>query len=109
MPFAAARVFKTNTCGSASGRKVPMTTILVLEPAAVRVVVSSRQQTADAAFDGTLQRALAMQLRESGSYHSSLRCVSKDAPLSPEWSREVCERRGGSAVLDGSRTKLGNQ
>jgi serine/threonine protein kinase/tetratricopeptide (TPR) repeat protein len=76
-------------------------------------------KTADPVFDGTLRQGLAVQLEQSpflslvsdDKIHATLRLMNQkaDAPLTPEVAKEVCERAGGAAVLEGSIASLGSQ
>jgi len=75
--------------------------------------------TGDPVFDGTLRQGMAVQLEQS----PFLSLVSQehiqrvlglmgqpaDARLTPEIAREICERTGSAAVLDGSITNLGSE
>jgi DNA-binding winged helix-turn-helix (wHTH) protein/tetratricopeptide (TPR) repeat protein len=75
--------------------------------------------TGDPVFDGTLQQGLEVQLEQSPflslvpeqRVQQTLRMMRQaaDARLTPEIAREVCERIGSAAVLDGSIAKLGSQ
>ena len=76
-------------------------------------------KTGDAVFDQTLRHGLAVQLEQS----PFLRLLSDDSIkqtvhlmnrppetlLNPEIAREICERTGSTAVLEGSITGLGSQ
>jgi eukaryotic-like serine/threonine-protein kinase len=76
-------------------------------------------KTGDAVFDQTLRHGLAVQLEQS----PFLRLLSDDSikqtvhlmnrppetRLNPEIAREICERIGSTAVLEGSITGLGSQ
>lgn len=83
------------------------------------VLADFANTTGDPVFDGTLRQGLAIQLEQSPflSLVSDKRIQStlslmgqaKDARLTPELAREICERTGGAAVLDGSIAKLGSQ
>ena len=76
-------------------------------------------KTGDPVFDQTLRQGLAVQLQQSpflslvsdDRIRNSLRLMDRpvDTRLTPEVSREICERSGGSAVLDGSITGVGSQ
>jgi len=69
-------------------------------------------------FDGTLRQGLAVQLEQSPflslvseqRIHQTLPLMGKpaDAPLTPELAREICERTGSAAVLEGSIAGLGS-
>jgi DNA-binding winged helix-turn-helix (wHTH) protein len=75
--------------------------------------------TGDAVFDGTLRQDLAAQLEQSPflsliseeRIQQTLQLMGQpaDARLTPQIAREVCQRTGASAVLDGSIASLGNQ
>ena len=83
------------------------------------VLAEFENKTADPVFDGTLRQALAVQLEQSPflgivpeeRVQRTLLLMSRtaDARLTPDAAREVCERTGGSAVLEGSIASLGNQ
>ena len=75
--------------------------------------------TGDTIFDGTLRRGLAVQLQQSpylslisdARMRSTLKLMSQptDAAFTPELSREICERLGSAAVLEGSIASLGSK
>ena len=75
--------------------------------------------TGDTVFDGMLRQGLAVQLEQSPflslvsdpRIQHTLRLMGRpaDAPLTPELAREVCERTGSAAVLEGSIATMGNQ
>ncbi|MGA9568184.1 MAG: protein kinase [Candidatus Korobacteraceae bacterium] len=83
------------------------------------VLADFTNTTGDPVFDETLRRGLAVQLEQS----PFLRVVSEariqqvfrlmgqpaEARLNPEVAREVCERTGSAAVLEGSIATLGSQ
>jgi tetratricopeptide (TPR) repeat protein len=76
-------------------------------------------KTGDAVFDGTLRQGLAVQLEQS----PFLRLVSDqriqatlglmnrpaDTSITSDVAKEICERAGGAAVLEGSIASLGSQ
>jgi TolB-like protein len=76
-------------------------------------------QTGDAAFDDTLRQGLAVELRQSPylalisdrtvQQTLTLMGQAKDTRLTPEIARQVCERTGSAAVLDGSIARVGSQ
>jgi serine/threonine protein kinase/Tfp pilus assembly protein PilF len=76
-------------------------------------------KTGDPVFDGTLRQGLAVQLAQSPflslvsdeRIQKTLRLMGRpaDAPLTPQLSREICERTAGAAVLEGSIARLGTQ
>jgi tetratricopeptide (TPR) repeat protein len=83
------------------------------------VLADFRNTTGDAVFDGTLRQGLAVQLEQS----PFLSLVSEEriqktlgmmgqageARLTPGIAREICERTGSAAVLEGSIARLGSQ
>ena len=83
------------------------------------VVADFANSTGDPVFDGTLRQGLSVQLEQSPflrlvsdeRIHETLRLMGQptDAHLTPEMAREVCERTGSAAVLNGSIATLGSQ
>ena len=83
------------------------------------VLAELTNTTGDPVFDGTLRQGFSVQLEQSpflsliseGRIQQTLRLMGQptDAPLTPEIARELCQRTGSAAVLDGSIAKLGNQ
>ncbi len=83
------------------------------------VLAEFENKTPDPVFDGTLRQALAVQLGQSPflslvpeeRIRWTLRLMNRtaDARLTPEVARDVCERTGSVAVLEGSIASLGNQ
>jgi len=83
------------------------------------VIADFANSTNDSVFDGTLRQGLSVQLEQSPflrlvsdeRIHETLRLMGRptDAHLTPEMAREVCERTGSTAVLDGSIATLGSQ
>ena len=75
--------------------------------------------TGDAVFDGTLRQGLSIQLEQSPfltlvsdqQIRQTLQMMDQkpDAKLTPDIARELCQRMGSSAVLDGSITQIGTQ
>ncbi len=75
--------------------------------------------TGDAVFDGSLRQGLTVQLEQSPflslvpeqRVRETLRLMGQPAEtkLTPEISREVCQRRGSKAVIDGSIAQIGTQ
>jgi tetratricopeptide (TPR) repeat protein len=75
--------------------------------------------TGDAVFDETLRQGLTIELGQSPflslvsdeRIHQMMGLMGQppDARLTPEIARQVCERTGSSAVLEGSIAPLGNQ
>jgi tetratricopeptide (TPR) repeat protein/predicted Ser/Thr protein kinase len=76
-------------------------------------------KTGDAVFEQTLRHGLAVQLEQSPfltlvseqRIQQVLHLMSRPAEtrLTPEIAREICERTGSTAVLDGSITGLGTE
>jgi DNA-binding winged helix-turn-helix (wHTH) protein/tetratricopeptide (TPR) repeat protein len=83
------------------------------------VLAAFANSTGDPIFDGTLRQGMAVQLEQSPflslisdqRIQHTLRLMgrSPDARLTPELAREICERTGSGAVLEGSIASLGNQ
>ncbi len=83
------------------------------------VLAGFRNTTGDPVFDATLQQGLMVQLQQSpflshvaeNRIRQALRLMGRpaDAILTTDLAREVCERTGSSAVLEGSITHLGNR
>jgi DNA-binding winged helix-turn-helix (wHTH) protein/tetratricopeptide (TPR) repeat protein len=83
------------------------------------VLADFANSTGDPVFDDTLRQGLAVQLAQSPflslisdeRIQQMLKLMAKpaDARLSPEVSREICERTASAAVLDGSIASLGSQ
>jgi len=83
------------------------------------VLAELTNTTGDPVFDGTLRQGLSVQLEQSpflsliseGRIQQTLRLMGQppDTRLTPEIARELCQRTGSAAVLDGSIAKLGNQ
>ncbi|MGA8150136.1 MAG: protein kinase [Terriglobales bacterium] len=75
--------------------------------------------TGDPVFDGTLKQALAVQLEQSpylnifpqGRVRDTLSYMgrSPDERVTPDLAREICQREGIKAVLNGSISSLGSQ
>jgi serine/threonine protein kinase len=75
--------------------------------------------TGDAVFDGALRQGLAVQLDQSpflsiisdDRVHQALTMMSQppDTRLTPKLAREICQRTGSAAVLEGSIDSLGTQ
>jgi TolB-like protein/Flp pilus assembly protein TadD len=83
------------------------------------VVADFDNTTGDQVFDGALRQGLSVQLEQSpflslvseARVQQILRQMGQpaDAPLRPEIARELCQRTGSTAVIDGSIGRLGNQ
>jgi serine/threonine protein kinase/Tfp pilus assembly protein PilF len=75
--------------------------------------------TGDSVFDDTVRQGLAMQLEQSpflslisdDHIQQVLRLMGRpaDARLTPEIARDLCERTGSAAVLDGTIASLGSK
>jgi eukaryotic-like serine/threonine-protein kinase len=83
------------------------------------VLADFRNTTGDAVFDGTLRQGLSVQLEQSPflsmvsdqRIQQTLQMMGQkpDAKVTPEVAREVCQRTGSAAVLDGSIAQIGSQ
>ena len=83
------------------------------------VLADFANSTGDPVFDGTLRQGLAVQLEQSpflslvsdARIQQTLRLMDKpaDARLTPEIAREICERTGSAAVLNGSIAEIGTR
>jgi Tfp pilus assembly protein PilF len=83
------------------------------------VLADFKNTTGDPVFDGTLRRGLAVELGQSPFLNlisdqriqHTFRLMGRppDTPLTPELGREVCERTGSAAVLEGSIAPIGSQ
>ena len=83
------------------------------------VLADFRNTTGDEVFDETLRRGLSVQLEQSPflslvpdeRIRRTLGLMGQpaDARLTPALAREVCERSGAAAMLEGSITPLGTQ
>ena len=83
------------------------------------VLADFTNTTGDAVFDGALRQGLSSQLEQSPFLNLlsderiaqtlSLMAQPKDARLTHELAREVCERTASAATIEGSISNLGNQ
>jgi tetratricopeptide (TPR) repeat protein/predicted Ser/Thr protein kinase len=83
------------------------------------VLAEFTNRTGEPVFEGTLRRGLAVQLEQSpyldllsdARIQGTLRLMGQpaDASLTPQLAREVCERTGSTAVLEGSIAALGKE
>jgi len=83
------------------------------------VLADFANSTGDPVFDGTLRQGMAVQLGQSPflsliseqRIRHTLRLMgrSADAQLTPDLAREICERTGSAAVLEGSIASLGSE
>jgi serine/threonine protein kinase/predicted Zn-dependent protease len=83
------------------------------------VLADFTNTTGDAVFDSTLRQGLSVQLEQSPflsiisdqQIQQTLKMMEQkpDATLTPEVARELCQRTGSAAVLDGSIGQIGTQ
>jgi tetratricopeptide (TPR) repeat protein len=83
------------------------------------VLADFTNTTGDPVFDGALRQGLSVQLEQSPflsiisdqQIQQALQMMAQkpDAKLTPEIARELCQRTGSAAVLDGSITQIGTQ
>ena len=83
------------------------------------VLADFANTTGDPVFDGTLRQGLAIQLQQSTflsltsdtRIEQLLRLIGQPAgaKLTPAIARDICERMGGGAILEGSIASLGAQ
>jgi len=83
------------------------------------VLADFSNSTGDSVFDDTLRQGLTVQLEQSpflslvsdDRIEQVLKLMAKpaDTRLTPEISREICERTASAAVLEGSIASLGNE
>jgi eukaryotic-like serine/threonine-protein kinase len=83
------------------------------------VLADFDNKTGDVVFDGTLRQGLSVQLEQSPflslvsdqQIQQTLQMMDQksDAKLTPEIAREICQRTGGAAVLNGSIAEIGTQ
>jgi eukaryotic-like serine/threonine-protein kinase len=83
------------------------------------VLADFTNTTGDPVFDGTLRQGLSAQLEQSPFLNLlsdtriaqtlALMAQPKDARLTPDMAREVCQRTGSAATIEGSIASLGSQ
>jgi tRNA A-37 threonylcarbamoyl transferase component Bud32 len=83
------------------------------------VLADFTNTTGDPVFDGTLREGLSAQLEQSpflnllsderAAQTLALMAQPKDAPLTRELAREVCQRTASAASIEGSISNLGSQ
>ena len=83
------------------------------------VLADFTNTTGDPVFDGALRQGLSVQLEQSPflsiipdqQVQQTLQMMGQkpDAKLTPEIARELCQRAGSAAVLDGSIAQIGEQ
>jgi serine/threonine protein kinase/tetratricopeptide (TPR) repeat protein len=81
------------------------------------VLADFTNTTGDSVFDGTLRQGLSVQLEQSPflsiisdqQIQQTLQMMDQkpDVKLTPNIARELCQRTGSAAVLDGSITQIG--
>jgi eukaryotic-like serine/threonine-protein kinase len=81
------------------------------------VLADFDNKTGDPVFDGTMRQGLSAQLEQSPFLNLlsdqrtrqtlALMTMSKDSRLTPDTAREVCQRTGSAAVLDGAIAQIG--
>ena len=91
----------------------------VLADKVTLVIADFENTTGDSVFDGTLRQGLSVELDQSPFVSQisedrirqtlALMGKSSDQKLTPEIGREVCQRSGGVAVLNGSIASLGSE
>jgi eukaryotic-like serine/threonine-protein kinase len=99
-------------------RSLPRTGAVLSEKDTV-VLADFANSTGDGVFDETLRQGLAIALEQSpflslvsdDRIHKMMSLMGRtaDARLTPDVAREVCERTGSAAVLEGSIAPLGQQ
>lgn len=90
-----------------------------LSPQDTLVLADFANSTGDPVFDGTLRRGMAVALDQSPflslvsevriRHTLSLMGMPANTRLTPELARQVCERLGSAAVLDGAVARIGAQ
>jgi eukaryotic-like serine/threonine-protein kinase len=83
------------------------------------VLADFTNTTGDAVFDGTLRQGLSSQLEQSPflnllsdqkiSQTLALMAQPKDARLTRELARQICQRTGSAATIEGTVSSLGSQ
>ena len=83
------------------------------------VLADFANSTGDAVFDGTLRQGLAAQLEQSPflslvsdehiAQTLTLMNQPKQARLTPELARDICQRTASAATIEGSISRLGSQ
>jgi eukaryotic-like serine/threonine-protein kinase len=83
------------------------------------VLADFNNKTGDSVFDDTLRQGLSAELQQSPFFNLisdrqiqatlALMGQAKDARLTPETARQICERTGSTAILAGSVATLGNR
>jgi eukaryotic-like serine/threonine-protein kinase len=83
------------------------------------VLADFANSTGDSVFDGTLRQGLAAQLEQSPfislvsddriAQTLTLMAKPKNTPLTPDVARDVCQRTGSAATIEGSISNLGSE
>lgn len=83
------------------------------------VLADFANTTGDTVFNGTLRQGLAAQLGQSPfislisddriAQTLTLMAKPQNTPLTPDVARDVCQRTGSAAMIEGSISNLGNQ
>ena len=83
------------------------------------VLADFANSTGDPVFDATLRQGMTVQLEQSPflslisdqriRHTLQLMGRSPDAPLTADVARQICERTGSAAIMEGSIAKLGSQ
>src|SRR5208282_3775343 len=83
------------------------------------VLADFTNTTGDAVFDGTLRQGLSVQLEQSPflsivsdqQVQQTMQMMNKapDVKLTPQITREICQRTASAAVLEGSIAQIGTQ
>jgi eukaryotic-like serine/threonine-protein kinase len=104
---------------AAGGFRIFQRRAKMLGPKDTVVLADFANSTGDQVFDGTLRQGLTVQLEQSPflsliserRVQQMLRLMgrSADARLTPEIAREICERTGSAAVLEGSIAPMGSR
>jgi DNA-binding winged helix-turn-helix (wHTH) protein/tetratricopeptide (TPR) repeat protein len=81
------------------------------------VLADFTNTSGDQVFDDIIRQGMTVQLEQSpvlhlasdGTIRKTLRLMGKspNAPLTPDLGREICQRVGGAAILDGSISRVG--
>src|ERR1700734_2727017 len=99
--------------------RAPKPTVPKLTDKDTIVLADFTNTTGDPVFDGTLRQGLSVQLEQSPflsiisdqQIQQTLQMMDQkpDAKLSPEIARELCQRTGSAAVLNGSIAQIGTE
>src|SRR5207249_4448050 len=105
--------------GRSAAAQPPLNRALKLTRKTRIVLGEFENKTVDPMFDGILRQGLSAQLEQSPfltlvsdqQVQQVLRLMNRppETRLTPEMAQEICERTGGTAVLEGSIASLGSQ